>query len=326
MDNRRWFMKLLASVFCVLFSSVTAQAVDICGVIPTTVTIFENSRLTCDVQCLQLDNGPCINVGAPGIKLELNGFTMTAVVAADPVPMPNEPPANCSGGPMGPGAPGGPDGIAAAGQNDIVIHGPGLIQKFRRHGIFLNGLSKATVKRVVSHHNCFSGLLMGGTQSVTESLVEEIVSVRNASGSGPSPCGGTCVTNSHNNRIRRSEFAGTGSIAPGPPVPPPLPNDFGVGLIGNSSGNIIEENGIGGNINGVLLAPLTSGNVIRKNVIAGNPPIQISVSLGLVAGVDIRDFSAPGANRFEENLCITYTGANPSPCLKLPPFAGHQNN
>ena len=320
MRNQKWFPKLLVSVFFVLFGSATAQATDICGVIPTTLTIFENSKLTCDVRCLQLDNGPCINFGAPGIKLELNGFTMTAITGTlqEPGP-PNEPPNICSGGPLGPGAPGGPDGIAAVGQNDIVIHGPGMIQKFRRHGIFLTGLTKATVKKLVTNHNCFSGLLMGGVLPVTETLVEEIVSVRNASGSGPSPCGGTCVTNSHNNRIRRSEFSGTGSILNGA-------NDFGVGLIGTSSGNIIEENGIGGNLNGVWIAAGAAGNFIRKNVIAGNPPVEISVTAGPAIGVDIRDFSPAGANRFEENLCITYMGRSPNPCLRLPQFAGHQNN
>jgi hypothetical protein len=309
----------IAFVLSLMLFGGTARAEDIGGVIPVTKVIFENSRLISDVHCLQLDNGPCIQFGAPGIKLELNGFMMTGVTATDPI-VPVDPPADCSAGPLGPGAPGGPDGIAAVGQNDIVIHGPGLIQKFRRHGIYLSGLSKATVKRIVSHHNCFSGLLMGGVQPVTESLVEEIVSVRNASGSGASPCGGTCITNSHNNRIRRSEFAGTGSLAPGAPTGA-FPNDFGVGLIGTSSGNIIEENGIGGNINGVLLAPLTKGNVIRKNVIAGNPPVQFGP-----VGADVRDFSGVGANMFEENLCITYTGASPSPCTKLPQFAGHQNN
>jgi hypothetical protein len=43
-------------------------------------------------------------------------------------------------------------------------------------------------------------------------------------------------------------------------------------------------------------------------------------------GADIRDFSPPRSNRFEDNLCMTYTGAGPNPCLKLPQFSGHQNN
>jgi hypothetical protein len=204
----------------------TAQAADICpvavvgdevvaGVIATRFIIVENTKLTCNVQCLQADNLACIELGASGIKLELNGFS----------------------------------------------------------------------------------------------------------------------TGSHNNRVRRSELVGNGSIASGgvgvpvPPGEPPflVPNDFGVGLVGNSSGNVIEENGIGGNINGVLVFFTAAGNVIRKNVIAGNPPVQLGSSPAV--GADIRDFSPAGTNKFEENLCITYTGATvPNPCPNIPQFSGHQNN
>ena len=110
-------------------------------------------------------------------------------------------------------------------------------------------------------------------------------------------------TNSNNNRVRRSEFAGNGSIAPGagtPPIPAQaaIPNDFGVGLVGSSSGNIIEENGIGGNINGLALFPIgtstPTGNLIRKNVIVGNPPMEVSAANATITpvGADIRDFSA----------------------------------
>jgi hypothetical protein len=224
------------------------------------------------------------------------------------------------------------DGIHSA-HDDVQIEGPGLVQNMRRHGIALFGppgfVDKAQVKKLISHQNCFSGVWLNG---VRDSLIDEVVSVKNSAASSFFPCGGTCITNSHNNLIRRSEFAGTGSVAPGledPPFPgcpvPVVPNDFGVGLVGNSSGNIIEENGIGGNINGVFVCPNARGNLIRKNVIAGNPPIQVSADNPAVdpVGADIRDFSG-GANTFEENLCITSTPA--TLCPNIPPFAGHQNN
>jgi Right handed beta helix region len=242
-----------------------------------------------------------------------------------------------------------------------VIEGPGLVQRFRRHGIALFGppgfVDKAVVKKLVSHQNCYSGVWLNG---VRESLVEEVVAVKNSAASRQLPCGGVCITNSHNNRIRRSEFAGNGSTFPGAVAgfPSAVPNDFGAGLVGNSSGNIIEENGIGGNINGIMVHPTGAGtptaNLIRKNVVAGNPPIQISANPGVSpspdpVGSDIRDFGAascsldttsecpPAANRFHENLCLTYTGPNPLVCLRpgvgvagmvprLPQFAGHQNN
>jgi Right handed beta helix region len=263
-----------------------------------TIILVKNTRLTCDTKC-ETTTTPCFQFGAPGIKLELNGHKVSG---------PAEPPANCETTvTFLPG-----DGIASFGQNDIVIHGPGLVEKFRRHGVALTGLVKAEVKKITSHHNCFSGVWLAA--NVRESLVEEIVSVRNAIASAAFPCGGLCITNSHNNRIRRSEFAGNGALLSGA-------NDFGVGLVGNSSGNVIEENGIGGNINGILLIGTPNGNLIRKNVIVGNPPIQVGSPP--VTGFDIRNLST-GVNRFEENLCITSTG-NP-PCPNLPQWAGHQNN
>jgi hypothetical protein len=57
-------------------------------------------------------------------------------------------------------------------------------------------------------------------------------------------------------------------------------------------------------------------------------------------GADIRDFAVPGANTFEENLCITYEGPatvprEAAPCATVggvvnpayifPKFAGHRN-
>lgn len=276
-------------------ASITlAEGGDVC--IPVTaepLVIVKNTRLTCDMKC-ETGDMPCIEFGASGIKLDLNGFNMTG---------PSEPPASCAfvrG-----------DGIHSTGRSDIVIEGPGLVQKFRRHGIALLGVSKATVKKVASHQNCFSGVFLANTR---ETLVEEVVSVRNGSASDFRPCGGVCITSSDNNRVRRSEIAGNGSTAAGA-------NDFGIGLIGTSTGNTIEENGIGGNINGILVMSTALRNVIRKNVIAGNPPIQVGSP---PLGFDIQNLSPAGTNRFEENLCITSTGD--PPCLRLPSFAGHQNN
>ena len=329
MPHSKWVvLTLLALVSAFLLGSVPARGVpahtEISGVIPTTLTIYRNSKLTGDVKCLQTDGGPCIKFGRAGIKLGLNGFTMTGPA--------NEPPrSNCVT--ASEFATNQADGIQSS-FDEVKIEGPGLVQRMRRHGIALLGaaadpVEKARVRKVVSHQNCFSGVFMG---FVNHTLVEGIVSARNSANSEARPCGGVCVTNSNNNRVRRSEFAGNGTIALGPP-PAAIPNDFGVGLVGFSSGNIIEENGIGGNINGLALFPLgaatPTGNIIRKNVIVGNPPIEISADNPGInpVGADIRDFSAAGSNTFEDNLCITYTGAtNPPPCPNLTRFAGHRNN
>jgi len=87
-----------------------------------------------------------------------------------------------------------------------------------------------------------------------------------------------------------------------------------VGLVGNSSGNLIERNTIGGNTNGIRVVATASGNKIRRNIISGNPPIQVSTTFGTSVGADIRDLSPTGANSFEHNRCLTYLGAGPSPC------------
>ncbi len=138
----------------VLFApSAIAKAEDISGIIAATKVIFEDSRLVGDVTCTMTD-GPCIDFGASHIKLRLNGFTMTG--PADPD---NPSPGFCNATSGNPPA----DGIRIPNQIQAQVRGPGMVQKFRRHGILIVGTigisTKATVKRVTSHHNCFSGIL-----------------------------------------------------------------------------------------------------------------------------------------------------------------------
>jgi hypothetical protein len=307
-------------VCLLLLSSANAGATDFCGSIVGTFVITENSELVCDVECLNL-TGACIQFGSDHIKLRLNGFKLTGQA---------NPPANCVSTPQFGRFPGDPgpfpyDGVSTGGFDHVEILGPGLIERFPRHGIFVFETEKSTVKHVTSHHNCFSGLFLGLSN---DNDIEENVSARNGLASGGAPCGGNCISFSNNNRIHRNEFAGNGSVAPGGvgvPGTPTLmvPNDFGVGLVGSSTGNVIQENGIGGNINGILITFTARGNTIRRNVVAGNPPVQVGST---PVGADIRDFAPAGTNAFEENLCITYTGATvPPPCPNFPKFAGHHN-
>jgi hypothetical protein len=337
MSYSKWglglLVALLAAAAAFSLGSATPQAVashdngEICGVVEA-LTINEDSELVCDVTCPQATNQPCIRFGRAGLTLRLNGFKMTGpsntpdlsqcVTTANFLPA---------------------DGIHST-FDDSEIKGPGIVQNMRRHGIALfattpDFVEDSEVEEVTSHQNCFSGIWL---VRVRDSEVEEVVSVKNSAASSVFPCGGVCVTNSDGNRIRRSEFWGNGSAAVGPsPVCPigPIPNDFGLGLVGTSSGNRIEENGLGGNINGILVCPAAGSlaefgpNRIKRNVIAGNPPIQVSADNPALnpVGADVRDFSPPGANRYENNLCITYTGtAAPPPCPNVPHFAGHRNS
>jgi hypothetical protein len=311
----------------------------ICGTITSTVVISRDAWLACDVQCLQTV-GPCIAFGRPNIKLSLNGFKMTGPA--------NEPSRNqCSAaGEFGQEM----DGIHSK-FDEVQIEGPGLIQRMKRHGIGLVGtptdpVEKAQIKKVTSHMNCFSGVFLFWTE---QTLVDEVVSVRNTANGEARPCGGICVTNSSRNTIRRSEVAGNGTTDPGAPTAP-RGNDFGIGLVAASHRNLIEENGVGGNLNGLAIFPAggatPTNNLIKRNVIAGNPPTEVADKAGPDAGSDIRDFAGASANnRFEDNLCITYTfggtgvaPVTPPPCAgsqhdpatmfepKLPKYAGHQNN
>ena len=292
--------------------NATAFNNEVCGVIPATLVITENTRLTCDVQCLET-SGPCIQFGRDNITLFLDGFRMSGTAM---------PPNNCAGSPAtGPVEP-GPfpyDGISTAGFDHVRIRGPGMVEKFRRHGLFVFRTEDAIVENVTSHYNCYSGIFVGLSN---DNLLSENTSVRNGSASGGAPCGGVCLTNSNENLVRRNRFYGNGSVATGAPLG--TPNDFGIGVVFSSSGNVIEDNTIGGNINGIILFPATVGNVIRRNAIAGNPPVQVAATAGSPVGVDIRDASPPGANRFIDNHCITYEGATaPPPCPNFPPTRGH---
>lgn len=287
-------------------AQLVSYSQEVCGLIAATLVITENTRLTCDVVCTN-ESGPCIQFGRDNITLFLNGFTMTG---------PASPPTACAPSP-GPQFP--YDGVSTAGFDRVRVRGPGMVQKFRRHGVAAMQTDGAIIEQVTSHYNCYSGIFLLFSN---ENLLSENVSVRNGSASGAAPCGGNCITNSNGNRVRRNHYHGNGAVAAGPPLG--TPNDFGVGLIGTSSDNVIEENSIGGNINGVLVAPATARNLIRRNLIAGNPAVQVSATAGSPVGVDIRDASPAGANRFEENHCITYEGATTTPpCPNFPRARGH---
>lgn len=284
----------------------TARAEDISGTIVVTKVIFEDSQLVGDVTCTITDS-PCIDLGASNIKLRLNGFTMTGPASPDSPPNAAEFCNTTSGAP-------GADGIRILNQINAEILGPGIVQKFRRHGILIVGTigvsTRAKVKQITSDHNCFSGLLTNG---MSESVIEEVVSVRNANNSGAAPCGGNCLVNSHSNVIRRNLFGGNGSV-----LGTAGNNDFGVGLINGSSGNLIEDNSISGNTNGILLHATAVGNVIRRNAIAGNPPGQVTRDYGSAVGFDILDQSGVADDTFWRTWCITYSGPAPAVCPSLP--------
>ena len=95
-------------------------------------------------------------------------------------------------------------------------------------------------------------------------------------------------------------------------------NDFGLGLIGASSGNVIEHTACPGTRTASDYGAKHAATQSANNIVAGNPPSQLSRSYGPI-GFDIKDEAvANGArNTFEGNWCITYAGPGPAPCPGL---------
>ncbi|MCC6366527.1 MAG: right-handed parallel beta-helix repeat-containing protein [Bryobacterales bacterium] len=168
--NVGWLAACLSALFACAGS---VHATDIGGAISTTLTITEDSRLVDDVTCT-VTGAACIAVGAAGVTLDLNGFTMTG--RADPA-------TSCFGGAIA-GA-GGEFGILLNGFSNVTIRGPGLVQRFRAQGIQLNNSSGSTIRDVTSSTNCASGFQLNNGSN---NLLENNVSVRN--GHVTSACGG----------------------------------------------------------------------------------------------------------------------------------------
>lgn len=108
----------------------------------------------------------------------------------------------------------------------------------------------------------------------------------------------------HNSRVRLNEAHGNGYSEPA--------DDFGIGIQGGASGNVIEENRITGNTNGIYIAAAAGAdNLVRENVAVGNPGIQTGVTRPAVQAVDILNLAPAGRVTFERNACITSVNA---PC------------
>jgi len=113
-------------------------------------------------------------------------------------------------------------------------------------------------------------------------------------------------------------FNGNGAATSKPTPTSPFSDNFGLGLFGGSTNNLVEHNKFGGNVNGIYIHASSAGNVFHRNVILGNPPVQVSNDFGKAIGADIQDFAPPGANTFDDNRCLTYAGSmQPAPCPNI---------
>ena len=126
--------------------------------------IVEDTELSGDVTC-DVTGAACFSFGAPGVQLRLNGYSITG--KGDPV-------TGCGGAITG-----GEFGITTGGRANVSIQGPGLVQRFRNHGVNVAASTAARIQGITSSTNCGSGIFVAGTSFDT--VIEGNVSVRNGS-------------------------------------------------------------------------------------------------------------------------------------------------
>jgi hypothetical protein len=172
MNRLRASLSFAGAVLGFLLVVGTATAAKISGTISATMTISEDTQLSGDVTCT-VTGVPCLDIVAPNVTLDLNGFSITGQ---------GDPQTGCSGT-SGSGA---EQGIRILSQTGVAVRGPGIVQRFRNHGIVINASTGTTVNGVTTSTNCNSGIFLTGGASL--SVLENNISIRN--GNLGAPCGG----------------------------------------------------------------------------------------------------------------------------------------
>jgi hypothetical protein len=162
----------IGALFALVMVPKVAEAAKISGNISGTMTITEDSQLSGDVTCT-VTGVPCLDIVAPNVTLDLNGFTITGQ---------GDPQTGCSGS----GGSGNEQGIRILSQNGVTVRGPGIVQRFRNHGVVINASTGTTVTGVTTSTNCNSGIFLTGGASL--SVLEGNISIGN--GNLSAPCGG----------------------------------------------------------------------------------------------------------------------------------------
>jgi hypothetical protein len=170
MSHRGTLSRLALTAVCLSTNSGIVWAAEISGTISETMNITEDSRLTGDVTCA-VTNAPCLDITVSNVTLDLNGFSVTGQ-------------ADRQTGCAGVSATGPEQGIRILNQTGVKIQGPGVIQRFRAHGIIINASTNNTITGVTTATNCNSGILIGGDSN----LIEANISIAN--GNLGAPCGG----------------------------------------------------------------------------------------------------------------------------------------
>ena len=168
------FTKVLLLGMTALLTAVPSAFADrISGHITSTYMLVEDTDVIGDVSC-EVDNAPCMSFGAPGIELRLNGFTITgradAATGCNGASFPNE------------------TGVFTNRQSNVTVRGPGLIQRTRGRGVHVIGSTGARVQGFAISTTCSSGVFVAADSFDT--LVEEVIAVRNGASAPGNPCGG----------------------------------------------------------------------------------------------------------------------------------------
>lgn len=111
-----------------------------------------------------------------------------------------------------------------------------------------------------------------------------------------------------NSRVRLNATHGNGYSEPA--------DDFGIGIIGSATDNVVEENVVIGNTNGILLGAGSRQTLVRENTVVGNPAIQVGNTRPQAQAVDILNLAPANQTTFERNVCVTSVNA---PCPVLTP-------
>jgi hypothetical protein len=172
MQRNTWGLILVLGFVLVLSSTVRTEALDrVSGVLTRTYVIVEDTELSGDVTC-DVAGEPCFSFGAHEVQLKLNGFSVTGKSDAA---------TGCAGGTSA-----RESGVNTNGFHRVQVRGPGLIQRFRNHGVNVAGSTDARVEDLTVSTNCGSGIIVAASSFGT--LVQGNVAVRNGLAAGP--CGG----------------------------------------------------------------------------------------------------------------------------------------
>ena len=89
-------------------------------------------------------------------------------------------------------------------------------------------------------------------------------------------------------------------------------------MVGSGSGNVIEENMVSGNTQGIFIGAGARDTLVRSNTVIGNPGIQTGNSHRDARTADIVNLAPAGQTKFERNVCVSGVNA-PCPIITRPP-------